>query len=124
MLRGRHYTEYVEQVKEFKRAGNLVDALALLEQLMGAAEAEANNDRLVMPPWYAEQAAVAHRKLGDRAAEVAVLRRYVSPTPTQVGTAACTSGCASLKADSDPRERGQRQMRKLHRTGGSQGRRT
>jgi hypothetical protein len=84
MLRGRHYTEYVEQVKELKRAGNLVDALALLEQLMAAA----NKDRLAMPPWYAEQAAVLHRKLGDRAAEVAVLRRYVAHP--------CASGDSSV----------------------------
>lgn len=78
MLRGRHYTEYVEQVKELKRAGKLVDALALLEELMGAAEAEAMKDRLALPPWYAEQAAVVHRKLGDRAGELAVLRRYTA----------------------------------------------
>ena len=78
MVRGRHYTEYVEQAKELKRQGNLVDVLGLLEELIAAAAAEANRDRLAMPPWYAEQAAVVHRKLGDRASELAVLRRYVS----------------------------------------------
>jgi hypothetical protein len=41
VLGGRHYTEYVEQVKGLKRAGRLDEAEKLLLKLVDAVEEEA-----------------------------------------------------------------------------------
>ena len=73
---GRHYTEYVDEVKDLKRQGKLDDATALLLALVDAAEAEAKAEQWSVPPWYYEQLAIIYRGQNDYAAEVGILERY------------------------------------------------
>ncbi|HZW43705.1 MAG TPA: hypothetical protein VFF32_04855 [Dermatophilaceae bacterium] len=74
--RGRHFTGWVEAIKELKRAGRLDDAIELLGGLVEATEAEARVDSNGVAPWYYEQLAIIHRKRRDLAQEVAILQRY------------------------------------------------
>lgn len=76
-----HYLETVEPIKQFKREGRLTEALALCQ---GAIEAAENSREGREPaPWYTEQAAIIHRKLGQRAEEAAVLRRWLDACPLE-----------------------------------------
>ena len=43
---------------------------------MDATESEAKANQCGVAPWYYEQAAIVHRKRGDKAAEVEVLERF------------------------------------------------
>ncbi|MEP9363038.1 HIRAN domain-containing protein [Nocardioides sp. CN2-186] len=74
-----HYLETVEPIKQLKREGRLNEALALCYGAIQAAE----NDRegREPAPWYTEQAAIIHRKLGERDKEEAVLRRWLAACP-------------------------------------------
>jgi hypothetical protein len=49
---GRHYTEWVKDVKALRRAGHENEAEALLLRLIDAAEAEAAAERWGVAPWY------------------------------------------------------------------------
>jgi hypothetical protein len=75
-LRGAHYTDYVEQVKQLRRAGLDQEAEVLLLELIDATEAEAAAEEWGVPPWYYEQLAVLYSKRHDYDAEIAVLERY------------------------------------------------
>lgn len=77
-LGGRHYTEYVEEVKGLKRAGRLDKAEELLLMLVGAVEEEARAQGWGVAPWYYEQLAVIYRKRKDYAAEVSILKQYMN----------------------------------------------
>ncbi len=76
-VHGRHYTDYVEEVKDLKRQGRLDDAIELLGELMDAVERENELVGWGPAPWYFEHSAICYRKLKQREAEVAVLERYV-----------------------------------------------
>ncbi|QWC86415.1 hypothetical protein KLP28_06965 [Nocardioidaceae bacterium] len=78
--RGRHFTEWVEEVKTLRRSGRNEDALLLLTHLMDATEAEAAHQgkQWGVAPSYYEQAAIIYRKNGDLDAEVAVLERFAA----------------------------------------------
>ena len=76
-----HYLETVEPIKQFKREGRLTEALTLC---YGAIEAAENSrDGREPAPWYTEQAAIIHRKLGERDKEEAVLRRWLAACPPE-----------------------------------------
>jgi len=77
-----HYLETVEPIKQFKREGRLKEALALCYSAIEAAE-NAREGR-EPAPWYTEQAAIIHRKLGERDSEVAVLRRWLEACPAEL----------------------------------------
>lgn len=74
--RGKHYTEWVEKVKDLKRAGQLDEALTMLNGLVDAVETEAKEKGWGVAPWYYEQIAIICRKQADLAGELAILRRY------------------------------------------------
>jgi hypothetical protein len=76
LLRGRHYTEYVEAVKDLKRGGDDVAAEHLLLELVDATEAEARAQGWGVAPWYYEQLAVLYRKRRESGREIAILERY------------------------------------------------
>ena len=67
-------TLWIEIVKEYKRAKEHSEALVLLDKCMRTLEAHDGG----VAPWYYEQAAIIHRKCGDREAEVGVLRRFAA----------------------------------------------
>ena len=74
-----HYLETVEPIQQLKREKRLEEALALC---YGAIEAAENDARGREPaPWYTEQAAIIHRKLGQRDEEIAVLERWITKCP-------------------------------------------
>jgi hypothetical protein len=76
--KGRHYTEWVEEVKALKRAGRLDNASRLLQALIVAVEEESRIERWTPAPWYYEQLAIIRRKQKDQAGEESVLRRYIA----------------------------------------------
>lgn len=73
LVRGKHYTEWVEEIRALKRSGKFDEALALLRDCIAAAERDRQGREPA--PWYTEQAAIVCRKLGDLDHEVAVLER-------------------------------------------------
>jgi hypothetical protein len=77
-LRGRHFTEYVEEVKSLHRNGEEEAAERLLLELLDVNEAEARTQGWGVAPWYYEQLAVIYRKRRDSAAEIAILERFTS----------------------------------------------
>lgn len=78
MLRGKHYTSYVDEVRTLRRHGQNESAEKLLLQLVEVVEAEASQDGCGVAPWYYEQLAIIYRKRQDADAEVAILERYAS----------------------------------------------
>jgi len=76
LVRGRHYTSYVEEVKELRRAGHEKDAQMLLRELVDATEAEDATERWGVAPWYYEQLAISYRKSGDVRGEIEILERF------------------------------------------------
>lgn len=80
LVRGRHYTEYVEDVKALRRSGREVEAERLLLELIDATEAEARAEKWGVAPWYYEQLAISYRKQGNPQGEVDILERYARQT--------------------------------------------
>lgn len=76
--KGQHFTVYVDEVKALKKADRHAEAVELLGHLVDATERESATDRIGVAPWYYEQLAIIHRKLGDAAAERAVLERFAA----------------------------------------------
>jgi hypothetical protein len=72
----RHFTEYIETVKQLKRAGKLDEAEALLIKLVDATEAESNTGIGGVAPWYYEQLAIIYRKQNRLESEISILKRY------------------------------------------------
>jgi hypothetical protein len=79
MVDGVHYLELVEPIKQLKREGRLPEALVLCYKAIEAAEGD--RDGREPAPWYTEQAAIVHRKLGQKAEEIAVLKRWLDSAP-------------------------------------------
>ena len=79
LVDGVHYLETIEPIKQLKREGKLEEALALCYRAIEGAEAD--RDGREPAPWYTEQAAIIHRKRGEREQEVAVLRRWLDACP-------------------------------------------
>ncbi len=76
--RGRHFTEWVERVKQLKREGALEEAEALLWGLVTAAEEESRSEGwLALAPWYYSQLAIIYRKQKLYDKEIAILQRYL-----------------------------------------------
>ncbi len=76
LVRGKHYTTYVETMKELKRRGSYDAAEKLLLELIDATEEESRIERWRPAPAYYEHLAIVYRKLARYGDEVAVLRRF------------------------------------------------
>lgn len=83
MVKGYHYLELVEPIKQLKRDGRLQDALILAYAAIDAAENEASVSGREPAPAYTLHAAIVHRKLGQHDEERAVLERWIASTPAQ-----------------------------------------
>ena len=77
VVHGRHYTEWVETVKQLKREDRLDDAIQLLRQCADAAEDEAVASDSAVAYGYFEQLAICFRKQKDFDAEIAILERIL-----------------------------------------------
>ena len=75
---GRHFTTYVDQVKQLKKNNQLERAELLLISLVGATESEDRVDKRGVAPWYYEQLALIYRKNKDLLKEHAILERFES----------------------------------------------
>jgi len=75
-VRGRHFTSFVDDVKELRRAGREEEAERLLLELVEATEAENEVEGLGVAPWYYEQLAISYRKRGDLRSEIQILERF------------------------------------------------
>jgi hypothetical protein len=78
-LEGKHYTAYVAEVKELKKAGDIDAAAGLLLRLLDAVERESkvSGPDWPIPPWFHTQLAVIYRKQKAYAQESGLLRRFV-----------------------------------------------
>lgn len=76
VLRGRHFTEYVSDVKALRRDGDDLAAEQLLLELVDTTEAEARDEGSGVAPWYYEQLAIIYRKRKEPTAEVPILERF------------------------------------------------
>ncbi len=74
--KGKHYTEYIDEVKSLMRDNRFDDAEKLLLGLVSATEAEARSKGFGVAPGYYERLAVLYRKKKDRDAEIAILERF------------------------------------------------
>jgi len=74
--RGKHFTEYVENVKKLKQAGNLNETEKLLLKLIEATEAESKSEGCGVAPWYYHELAKICRKKKDYKSEVVILERF------------------------------------------------
>lgn len=79
IVRGRHYSEWVETIKQMKRDGEFEAALDLLGECQDATIRTRQNREPA--PWYFEQAAIIYRKTGRHAEEIACLERYLAECP-------------------------------------------
>jgi lipopolysaccharide biosynthesis regulator YciM len=80
LVNGKHYTEYVELVRDLKRQGKLDRAEALLLRLITAVEEEAAAGNWIVAPWYYEHLAIVYRKQNDETKELGILKRFASQT--------------------------------------------
>ena len=79
---GRHYTEWVEEVRFLKREEKFEECLVLLFGLIEATENEVKEQGWPYgAPWYYEQAAIIFRKLKRYAKEIEVLKRWKNGGP-------------------------------------------
>lgn len=76
--KGKHYTQYVEEVESLKREKKLEEAEHLLLALIGAVEAQHYYDGNTVPPWYYKQLAIIYRSRKDYVAEIRILERHES----------------------------------------------
>ena len=81
MVRGVHYLELIEPIKQLKREGRYTEALELCYAAIEGAEN--GREGREPAPWYTEQAAIVHRKLGERDKEISVLERWVRVCPPE-----------------------------------------
>jgi hypothetical protein len=81
MVGGVHYLQLVEPIKQLKREGRLDDALVLCYAAIEGGEGAREGREPA--PFYTEQAAIIHRKLGQRDKEAAVLRRWLAYCPPE-----------------------------------------
>ena len=81
MVRGVHYLELIEPIKQLKRENRYAEALELCyAAIKGAEKGRAGREPA---PWYTEQAAIVHRQLGERDKEISVLKRWLRVCPPE-----------------------------------------
>lgn len=69
LVRDRDFVEWVEPIKELRRAGRDPEAFKLLMECIDVAERDARAHRWPPPTWYTEQAAIILRKQDNLAGE-------------------------------------------------------
>lgn len=81
LVGGIHYLELAEPIKQLKREGKLREALELCYVAIESAEKDSRGSSPA--PAYTTQAAIVHRKLGERDEEIAVQKRWLAASPEQ-----------------------------------------
>jgi tetratricopeptide (TPR) repeat protein len=75
-VKGKHFTDYVDRVKQLIEEKNYPEAIELLLKLVNQTEKEAKKKGLGVAPWYYEQLAVIYRKEKRYNEEVEILERF------------------------------------------------
>jgi hypothetical protein len=73
---GRHFVTFVNDVKDFKKLGNLYDAERLLLKLVVAMEKACKMNNEGVAPWYYQELAKIYRKKKEYQKEVTILKRF------------------------------------------------
>jgi len=73
---GRHFTTFVEEVKQLKRDGKIDELEKLLWNLVYSIEEEDKINKWGVAPWYYEELAKLFRKSKDYKSEIIILSRY------------------------------------------------
>lgn len=76
LIRGKHYSYYVDEIKTLKRHGNDVGAEELLLECVEATEREEQAHGLGVAPWYYEQLAIIYRRRHEPDQEISILERF------------------------------------------------
>ncbi|MDO2933225.1 hypothetical protein Q2T94_02745 [Paeniglutamicibacter sulfureus] len=102
MVNGVHYLQLAEPIKQLKREGRLKEALHWC--YVAIESAEKGRQGSIPAPAYTREAAIVHRKLGERKEEIAVLKRWLEFCPPE-SRAGSDIGIrlANLEAKSAPR---------------------
>ncbi|MFT6188791.1 MAG: hypothetical protein ACJAW8_000609 [Oleispira sp.] len=77
---GKHFTRYIEEVKQLKKEKNHTEAISLLTKLVDATEKEFLVCGSDIAPWYYEQLAIIYRKEKLINEEIEILERYEQKT--------------------------------------------
>lgn len=77
---GKHFTRYIEDVKQLKKEKNHIEAISLLTKLVDATEKEFLVSGSDIAPWYYEQLAIIYRKEKLINEEIEILERYEQKT--------------------------------------------
>jgi len=78
--RGRHYTTYLDEIKELKKSNSTDELERLLLCLIDAVEAEAAAFGGGIPYGYSKQLAILYRKQKEYLKEIKILSRYIWAT--------------------------------------------
>jgi hypothetical protein len=89
-VHGRHYVDWVPTLDWLRHEHRDDEALALLTEIIPAAEREARIIGREPAPGYTERAAIIYRRRGDYPAEVAVIERWQAACPPQQRGAGAT----------------------------------
>lgn len=76
-VRGRHFTEWVDEVKQLKRDQKQHEVIQLCLEAVDATEAEQARNGLSVAPWWYDQVALAARRTGQSDLERDVMQRYL-----------------------------------------------
>jgi hypothetical protein len=72
----RHFTHYIEPIKQLKREGKNAEVYALLLDLMPQIQ-EFGKEHDCLPPWYFEQASLALERLGRLNEAAHIIQEYL-----------------------------------------------
>jgi len=97
LVRGRHMIDWVPTYQQWLREGREDEALALLLEIIEAAQQLARIDGAAPPSTYTRQAVAIYQGRGDREGELAVLERYERACPSGAGDAALLKHLAGLR---------------------------
>ncbi len=78
LVRGRHYTEWIEHVKQLKREKKHQEVIDLCLEAVAACEEEGSLDKNGVPPWWYEQVALGARRTDQPAVERSAMERYLA----------------------------------------------
>jgi len=84
-VQGKHFTDYVDRVKQLMQDKNYPEAIELLLRLVDETESEAKNagKGYDVAPWYYEQLAVIYRKEKRYQDEIEILERFEKQSKSQ-----------------------------------------
>lgn len=91
-VRGRHYVDWVPTLDQMRREKRDDEALALLHEIITAAEKVAAVVGREPAPGYTERAAVIYRRRKDYAAEIALIERWEAACPPENRGPGATQG--------------------------------